>query len=137
MPKRKFQVIKATTREIPGVTVGGRIKKFSSNGTFETADPGEAEEIDKVLGVKGTGEVAVTSYTEKEPGHTYTFGPSKNFSEAWEAFEKRRKKKRNKRRTGAEVTNDIDIIEGNGPGLARTRPRAGHRSNRRKHNNGS
>jgi hypothetical protein len=139
MPKRKFQVIKATTREIPGVTVGGRVKKFSPNGTFETADSGEAEEIDKVLGAKGTGEVAVTSYTEKEPGHTYTFGPSKKFADAWEAFEKRRKdkKKRTTRRKDAEVNNGIDIIESNAKGLEGTRPRPGHHSHRRKYNHGS
>jgi hypothetical protein len=73
VPKKKFQVIKATTREIPGLLVGGREKKFAANGTFETNDPGEAAEIDKVLGMKGTGEVVVTDYTEKEHGHNYTF----------------------------------------------------------------
>ena len=73
MPKKRYQVIKATTREIPGLTVGGRVKKFSKNGTFETNDPGEAAEIDKVLGARGTGEVVVTSYNEKEPGHNYRF----------------------------------------------------------------
>jgi hypothetical protein len=70
---KKFQVIKATTKEIPGLTVGGRVKKFAANGTFEVDDPGEAKEIDKVLGMKGTGEVVVTPYDDKEPGHTYTF----------------------------------------------------------------
>lgn len=73
MPKKKYQVIKATTRDIPGVMVGGRVRKFAKNGTFETTDPGEAAEIDKVLGRKGTGEVVVTNYVEKEPGHNYTF----------------------------------------------------------------
>lgn len=71
--KKKYQVIKATTREIPGVTVGGRQKYFDKRGTFETDDKGEAAEIDKVLGKKGTGEVVVTSYDEKEPGHRYKF----------------------------------------------------------------
>jgi hypothetical protein len=70
---KKFEVIKATTRELSGVTVGGRQKMFKPNGTFETTDAGEAKEIDKVLGAKGTGEVVVTSYDEKEPGHNYTF----------------------------------------------------------------
>lgn len=71
--KKKYQVIKATTKNISGVVVGGRVKKFGKNGTFETTDPGEAAEIDKVLGMKGTGEVVVTNYTEKEHGHNYTF----------------------------------------------------------------
>jgi hypothetical protein len=73
MPTKRHQVIKATTRDIPGVTVGGRPKMFAPNGAFETSDAGEAAEIDKVLGAKGTGEVVVTSYDEKEPGHNYTF----------------------------------------------------------------
>lgn len=55
------------------MTVGGRPKLFGKNGTFETDDPGEAAEINKVLGAKGTGEVVVTNYTEKEPGHNYRF----------------------------------------------------------------
>jgi hypothetical protein len=107
MPK-KYQVIKATTRDISGLKVGGRVKKFSYNDTFETSDPGEAKEIDKVLGAKGTGEVVVTPYEEKEQGHTYTFGASQKFANAWEEFEKRRKDKKPKRnakrrRKGAEV----------------------------------
>lgn len=73
MPKKKYQVIKATTKEISGLTVGGRPKQFAKNGTFETNDPGEAAEIDKVLGAKGTGEVVVTPYEQKEHGHNYTF----------------------------------------------------------------
>jgi hypothetical protein len=93
---KKYQVIKATTREIPGLTVGGRVKKFAGNGTFETSDPGEAAEIDKVLGAKGTGEVVVISQDQKEPGHKYIFGPSPSFSRAWEAFEKRRRDKQAK-----------------------------------------
>lgn len=73
MARKKYQVIKATRKDIPGVVVGGRVKKFEKNGTFETTDAGEAAEINKVLGAKGTGEVVVTSYKEKEHGHTYTF----------------------------------------------------------------
>jgi hypothetical protein len=43
--------------------------------------------------------------------------------------------KRNKRRKGAEVTDDTDIIEGNAKSMAGTRPRPGHRSHRRQSNN--
>ena len=109
MPKKKYEVIKATTRDIPGVRVGGRERYFSHNGMFTTRDAGEAAEIDKVLGTKGTGEVVVTSYNEKEHGHTYLFGASKKFADAWEAFEKRRKLKvKNKaRRKRAEVKHEI------------------------------
>jgi hypothetical protein len=98
MPKQTYQVIKATTREIPGLTVGGRVRKFQPNGTFETSDSGEAAEIDKVLGAKGTGEVVVTANEQKEQGHTYTFGASQKFANAWDEFEKRRQAKAKKRR---------------------------------------
>lgn len=74
MPKKRYQVIKATTREIPGVMVGGRVRKFGRNGTFTVSDKGEAEEINKVLGMKGKGDVVVVTNTEKEHGHRYTFG---------------------------------------------------------------
>ncbi len=70
---KKYQVIKATTKELSGLTVGGREKKFERNGSFETTDAGEAKEIDKVLGAKGTGEVVVTPYEDNEPGHRYKF----------------------------------------------------------------
>ena len=74
MAKKKFQVIKATTREIPGIYAGGKKRLFGKNGTFTISDEGEAREINKVLGVKGTGEVVVTGVTEKEHGHNYRFG---------------------------------------------------------------
>lgn len=72
MPK-KFEVVKATTKEIPGLYVGGRERRFAANGSMTLSDAGEAAEIDKVLGRKGTGEVVVTSYDDKEPGHNYRF----------------------------------------------------------------
>lgn len=102
MPKKKYQVIKATTREIPGVTVGGRQKYFKKNGMLELDDAGEAAEIDKVLGVKGTGEVVVTSSDVKENGHTYRFGTSRKFRTAWDEFEQRRKKRGKKAKHGKE-----------------------------------
>lgn len=96
MPK-KYQVIKATTRDIPGLTVGGRVKKFAKNGTFETNDAGEAAEIDKVLGAKGTGEVVVVQNEQKEQGHTYTFGAmtSKAADDFWKRYERKKKSVQN------------------------------------------
>lgn len=115
MPKKKYQVIKATTREIPGVYVGGKERRFGKNGTFTVSDKGEAEEINKVLGAKGKGDVVVIENKEKETGHTYKFGASSNFANAWDEFKKRQKKrlskKRNTRRTGAEVTDGKDLIQ--------------------------
>lgn len=73
MAKKKYQVIKATTRELEGVYVGGRKRTFGRNGTFTTTDRGEAEEINRVLGKKGTGEVVVVSDNIVEHGHKYRF----------------------------------------------------------------
>lgn len=114
MTKKKYQIIKATTKEITGLTVGGKFKKFGSNGVIETYDAGEAKEIDKVLGARATGEVVVTSYKEKEQGHTYTFGAmtSKNAEDFWKRYEKKKKnlKKRKKRRvSNSRRLNDTDI----------------------------
>jgi hypothetical protein len=111
MPKKKYEIIKATTRDIPGVMVGGRRKVFQPNGTLSINDPGEAAEIDKVLGAKGT--VVVTNYEDREPGHTYTFGTSRKFADAWDEMMKRRaekaktKKKRTTRGRRREVHNGI------------------------------
>lgn len=99
---KKYQVIKATTREIPGVTVGGRPKYFDKRGTFEVDDKGEAAEIDKVLGRKGTGEVVVVENKVKEHGHNYTFGgfTSKTARDNYDRiFRKKNGRKRNRART--------------------------------------
>ena len=97
MAKKKYQVIKATTKEIEGLTVGGRVKKFKKNGSLELDDAGEAAEINKVLGRKGTGEVVVTSYDEKEPGHRYRFGgfTSNRARDNYDHIFRKSKKKRN------------------------------------------
>lgn len=107
MPK-KYQVIKATQRDIPGVYVGGRKKIFSPNGSFETDDAGEAAEIDQVLGAKGTGEVVVTPYNEKEHGHNYRFGglTSKQARENYDRIF-RNPQKRMRRRRRAEVHHGV------------------------------
>lgn len=102
MPKKKYQVIKATTRDIPGVTVGGRPKYFSKNGTLEVDDKGEAAEIDKVLGRKGTGEVVVVENKEKEHGHNYTFGAFTSQA-ARDNFDRIFRKKNGRKRKGARV----------------------------------
>lgn len=113
MPKKKYQVIKATTREIPGVYVGGKKRVFDRNGTFTVSDSGEANEINKVLGAKGTGEVVVTPYkdhTTNEPGHRYTFGAMtsqqarENYDRIFRKPKKERKARRVKRR---EVRNGV------------------------------
>lgn len=100
MAKKKWQVIKNTTSpHVTSVDVGDQKMAFGRNGTFTISDPGLARDIDKVYGRKGNQRVAVVPYndtTTREVGHTYTFGSDPKFARAWEAFERRRKKKRGK-----------------------------------------
>lgn len=103
MPKKKYQVIKNTTSEtVRGVSLGGKNMKFGKNGTFVVGDEGLAREIDKTHGRKGSQQVAVVPYRDKEtnePGHRYTFASDSRWANAWAAFEKRRQKR--ERRTAS------------------------------------
>lgn len=100
-PGKKYEVIKATQREIDGVEVGGRKYKFGRNGGFMVNDKGAAREIEKEYGHReGNGEVVVSEVEIHEPGHNYKFGPSAAFSRAWDEFEKRRNAKRNAENAG-------------------------------------
>lgn len=103
MAKTKYTAIKATTREIPGITVGGKPKMFNANGTIEMDDPGEAKEVNDVLGKKGTGEVVVVRDSVKEPGHNYTFGGFTS-KQARDNYDHIFRKKRDKR----ESTNSLE-----------------------------
>lgn len=111
MAKKKYQVIKATTRELEGVTVGGKQRLFGNNGTFSTSDKGEAEEINKVLGKKGTGEVVVVADDVVEHGHKYKFGgfTSETARENFDRiFRKKKEKKRSKRMMSNHRRNNDD-----------------------------
>lgn len=114
--KKKFQAIKADVGEYQGIVHDGKEHRFRKDDTFIIEDEGLARELDSMYGKKGTQKLAITPYDDqetREPGHTYTFGPSRKFSTAWEEFEKRRKDKKNtkqkrvRRRKGAEVRNGI------------------------------
>lgn len=95
--KKKYQVIKNTTRaDVTGVALGDKKMKFGKNGTFVVGDEGLAREIDKTHGRRGSQQVAVVPYRDtstNEPGHRYQFASDANWANAWEAFEKRRKKR--------------------------------------------
>lgn len=130
--KKKYQVIKATTNEIEGVFVGGKRRNFGKNGTFTVSDKGEADEINKVLGARGTGEVVVVGNKEVEHGHNYTFRgvdtshikTGKDNGYAWVRIDGKQVRmlkvkalregyeiipqKRERRRESAEVNNGID-----------------------------
>lgn len=115
MKKKKFQAIKADIGDYKGVVHDGKEHRFRGDDTFIIEDEGLARELDSMYGKKGTQKLAITDYDDhetKELDHTYTFGASKKFSDAWEAFEKRRKnkQKRDKRRKSAEVNNESRSI---------------------------
>jgi hypothetical protein len=99
MPKKKFQAIKADVGDYKGIRHDGKEYRFRGDDTFIIDDEGLAREMDQTYGVKGTQKVSLVPYTDKttnEPGHRYTFGPSVQFANAWDAFEKRRKDKKRK-----------------------------------------
>jgi hypothetical protein len=92
---KKYEVIKATTKNMKGVNVGGRKYKFGGNGSFTLSDSGVAAEIEQEYGHhKGNGDVVVSPINIEEHGHKYTFGPNKRYAKAWEALIERRKNKR-------------------------------------------
>ena len=96
MARKKFQAIKADTGDYKGVRHEGKEYRFRGDDTFILEDEGLARELDQTYGIKGSQKLAITAYddtTTREPGHRYTFGPSVKYAKAWEAFEKRRKRR--------------------------------------------
>ena len=74
---KKYEVIKASQKNIDGVDVEGRNYKFGPNGSMYISDPGIANAIDKEYGHKeGNGDVVVSPVLFVEPGHKYFFGAS-------------------------------------------------------------
>lgn len=95
--KKKFQAIKADVGEYEGIRHDGKEYRFGGNDTFTVSDEGLMREMDAIHGKKGTQKIAFADYNDhetRELGHTYTFGASSKFAQAWESFEKRRKDKR-------------------------------------------
>jgi hypothetical protein len=73
--KKKYEIIKATTRDIKGIGVKGNNLLFKG-GRILTEDAGLAREIDEKFGAKkgnGTVTVAEVSNFKTEAGHTYSF----------------------------------------------------------------
>lgn len=94
--KKKFQAIKADVGDYKGIRHDGKEYRFRGDDTFIIKDEGLARELDSMYGKKGTQKLAITPYDDtetREPGHSYTFGSSPRFSQAWDAFERRRKRK--------------------------------------------
>lgn len=100
MPKKKWQVINNSTRQgFDGLEIDGKKRKFGRGGRFVIDSPVLARDIDKVYGRRGNQSVAVVPYNDRETreiGHTYSFGSSPTFAKAWDAFQRRRKRKARK-----------------------------------------
>lgn len=96
MKKKKFQAIKADTGDYEGIRHDGKEYRFQDNGTFVVEDEGLAREMESIYGKKGTQKIAFAPYDDhetRELGHRYTFGPTSGFAQAWEAYERRRKRR--------------------------------------------
>lgn len=107
MTKKAFVVYPRTKAQAKeGLVIKGKRKKFTG-GTMMNLWGDDAAEVkdmygrdrvhvieDEQLGRALNGEKwTVTDSNEVKTLHKYTFGPSKKYADAWEAFEKRRKDK--------------------------------------------
>ena len=97
----KKHIVVARTRKAidDGVTTGKGHLDFKGKSMMYVDDD-IAEEINQTQGLKGDGDVWVhedprlnwkTRY--KDGVHSFFFGPSKSYANAWEEFEKRRQKR--------------------------------------------
>lgn len=92
--KRVYEVVNNNANK-KGLRVGRKFYRYGRNGMFTVKDPEVGKEIKKQYDLDAVVN-EVELQTNIEPGHTYTFGSSKKYAEAWEAFEKRRKENENK-----------------------------------------
>lgn len=107
--KKRFMVVPRTPEaKENGIVTGKGHRKFHGHGAFFVSDAAEADEIDTRYGLKGrksdvwVQEDPVYEWHLHHDGSTFghnitthhnTFGPTRNFANAWDAFEKRRKDK--------------------------------------------
>lgn len=109
MKKRRYIVVPRTTQaKNNGLLTGKGKLDFKGRSAAFIDNPDIAREIDTQHGLKGSGEVWVeqdenaewhAKHDDMTDGknvgiHHYTFGPTPRYAAAWEAFEKRRKAKR-------------------------------------------
>lgn len=78
--KKKYEVIKTTTKDVGGVELGGQKMPFGKSGAFTVSDSAKAKDIDQLFGKSSRkmgklDEVVVveTDNTMVESGHRYTF----------------------------------------------------------------
>lgn len=85
-PGKKYEVIKATTKDIDGIDLGNRKYKFGPNGSMYINDSGVAKEIEQEYGhIKGNGDVVVSPVTISD-GQKHFFGTptSKQYAENYD-----------------------------------------------------
>lgn len=78
---KKYEFVRATTKPLRELEVGGRHLRLKRNGTAETFDPGLARDIEQKYGnhrrAAHRGDVVVNEIDYEDPtrerGHTYTF----------------------------------------------------------------
>ena len=102
-----------------GLKTGKGIVKFNGKTCINVTDEALAREIDTQHGLKGTGDVWVAeddrteSFLRDDGGlgvgvHRYFWGASPRFSNAWDAFERRRKDKSQRSAENAGEEPEVD-----------------------------
>ena len=108
MAKKKAYLVMSRNKNVleTGLkTDKGNLKFKDGKTSMFVGDAALANEIDKVHGLKGSGDVWVHEDPQSEPFlrddgangmgvHKYFWGASPRYSNAWEEFEKRRKDKK-------------------------------------------
>lgn len=107
MAKRKHIVVPRSEKAMKdGVRTSKGVLPFKGKSMMYVDDD-LADEIDKTDGLKGTKDVWVhedprLNWSERykpDGVHSYFFGASRKYADAWEEFEKRRKRKARRQKT--------------------------------------
>jgi hypothetical protein len=71
----RWEVIKATTRDLPSINVDGKEMQFGREGAFRVSDPGVAAAIRQTYAQRGDVTVTRVRYPhQSDRGHRYFFG---------------------------------------------------------------
>jgi hypothetical protein len=69
---KAWEVVKATTKDDPGIMVGGKYYAYGRNNSMYIRDPGVAKEIEQVLGhKKGSRDVVISPVEFRDSIHHY------------------------------------------------------------------
>lgn len=115
MPKKKKFMVVARSKKaaLDGLDTSRGHRDFTKTSAMYVSDPSEAKEIDEKYGKKGTMDAYVVEDPQYERAlngeswdikdgkvktiHNYTFGSSRSYADAWEAFERRRNSRKRRR----------------------------------------